>query len=283
MISMARETVKMLVLETDETHPKTMKESGDFGQIINRFFTEAGENHDPPLGIETDMHFVVEAPENGHEGHVPKASEIPEDVHAILITGSMYDAHSDEGWVQKLRDLVTELWQTRPDMKFAGICFGHQLLARTLGAEVESTPGEKWELAHTEMDLTYVGQKLFRTEDKTLDVHQMHQDQVTTVPSSKTTALLRPDQNVHVWASTEHTKIQGLYIRDRLFSSQGHLGFDETMVKRQVELRIKSGAIKEKDREEVEYANETAHLEHDGEVVAAAILRFFHGDDHDVD
>ncbi|KAF2215627.1 hypothetical protein CERZMDRAFT_109549 [Cercospora zeae-maydis SCOH1-5] len=280
---MKRETVRMLVLETDETHPKTMREIGGFGEIIDRFFTHAGDSHDPPLGTETEMHFVVDDPENGHHGHVPLASEIPSDIHAILITGSMYDAHGNDPWIQELCGLITELWQTRPEMKFAGICFGHQLLARTLGASVEATPGEQWELAHTTMDLTYIGKKLFKTDDKVLEVHQMHQDQVTTVPSHETTTLLQPDQNVHVWASTEHTKIQGLYIRDRLFSSQGHLGLNAKMVKRQVEMRIQAGVIKEKDREEVEYANETAHLEHDGDIIAAAILRFFYGDDHDVD
>lgn len=60
MISKARETVKMLVLETDQTDPNTMEESGSFGQIIDRLFTTAGNNHDPPLGIEVEMLFVVE-------------------------------------------------------------------------------------------------------------------------------------------------------------------------------------------------------------------------------
>jgi GMP synthase-like glutamine amidotransferase len=163
------------------------------------------------------------------------------------------------------------------------VCFGHQLLARTLGAEVEQAESEKWELSHTTMDLSPCGQKLFRTKDKTLAVHQMHQDHVTTLPSSETTNLLTPGTKVHIWASTEHTKIQGLYIRDRLFTSQGHLGFDETGVRRQIELRLDSGAIDDDDAKEVAYADATAHLKHDGEIVAAAILRFFHGDDHDVE
>jgi hypothetical protein len=55
-------TVKMLVLETDEPHLKTMQECGSFGEIIGNLFKKAGEEHDPPLGIETDMHFVVEDP-----------------------------------------------------------------------------------------------------------------------------------------------------------------------------------------------------------------------------
>lgn len=133
------------------------------------------------------------------------------------------------------------------------------------------------------MDLTSIGQKLFQTNDQTIAVHQMHQDQVKTVPSSETTDLLDPNMKCHIWASTEHTEIQGLYIRDRLFTSQGHLGFDETMVKRQIELRQEAGVIDGDDVKEVAYADETAHLRHDGVVVAAAIVRFFHGDDHDID
>jgi len=195
----------------------------------------------------------------------------------------MYDAHGNDPWIQSLRSLISELWRTRPEMKFAGICFGHQLLALTLGAKVEPTQGRKWELAHTKMDLTTVGQRLFRTRSKQLAVHQMHQDQVTSVPSCETSDLLSEGMKVHVWASTEHTEIQGLYIRDRLFSSQGHLELGQEMVRKQVGLRQESGAIGEKDVEEVKYAEETAHLEHDGQVVAGAVLRFFHGDNHEID
>lgn len=196
----------------------------------------------------------------------------------------MYDAHGDDPWIRALTHTIYGLWKTRPQIKFAGICFGHQILARTLGANIEPTPGDAWELAHTSLGLTEVGKKLMKTTENSINVHQMHQDQVMTVPSSRSTDLLKPQEKVHVWASSEHTEIQGLYIRDRLFSSQGHLGFDEQMVKQEVDARIRSGAIKPgKHGEQVKYAEETAHFEHDGEVIAAAILRFFHGDDHDID
>ncbi|KAF4554698.1 Glutamine amidotransferase class-I-like protein [Elsinoe fawcettii] len=281
---MARDTVRMLVLETDENHPDDKREKGGFGDMFNKLFRTAGDNHDPPLGIDVEMHYVVDDPDNGHHGHVPRASEIPDDVTAILITGSMYDAHGNNPWIKSLLSLLRDLWTTRPEMKFSGVCFGHQLLSRLLGAKVESHPGEQWELSHTSMDLTPVGQKLFKTNDKKLSLHQMHQDQVSTIPDTKSAnGLLKDGQKVHIWASSGHTEVQGLYIRDRLFSSQGHLGFDAKMVHRQIELRQKSGGITEEDGAEVDEAAEKAHLEHDGEVVAAAILRFFHGDDHDVD
>lgn len=62
---------------------------------------------------------------------------------------------------------------------------------------------------------------------------------------------------------------------DRLFSTQAHLAFDKDMVQRQIEMRIESGGIQ--DMEHADRAAETAHLEHDGDVVAAAILRLFSG------
>ncbi|PNS21653.1 hypothetical protein CAC42_1507 [Sphaceloma murrayae] len=281
---MTRDTIQMLVLETDEPHPDDKQESGRFGDVLNQLFKSAGDAHSPPLGISTEMHYVVDDPPNGHHGHVPRATEIPSSVTAILITGSTYDAHGNDPWIQSLLSLLRDLWTTRPDMKFSGVCFGHQLLSRLLGAKVESHPSELWELSHTEMQLSSIGRKLFKTDDQKLSLHQMHQDQVTTIPDAESSdGLLKEGQKVHVWASSGHTEVQGLYIRDRLFSSQGHLGFDEKMVRRQIELRQESGGITEGDREEVDEAGEKAHLKHDGEVVAGAILRFFHGDDHDID
>lgn len=175
---------------------------------------------------------------------------------------------------------MLDVWVQRPDMRFSGVCFGHQVLCRTFGSKVDSTPGSEWELSHTEIKLSELGKKLFRTEKPSIHLHQMHQDHVVNAPSHKTTDLLREDQIVHVWGSSETTKVQGIYLQDRLFTTQGHLGFDEKMVKRQIDMRIESGGIKDEDNPDA--AKELAHMEHDGEVVAGAILRLFHGEDTDI-
>lgn len=94
--------VRMLVLETDEPHPDTQEETGSFGQVLHNLLREAGEDHDPKLGIETMMQYAVE-PDGGK---IPKPEEISDDIHAILITGSVYDAHSDETWILKLMDFI---------------------------------------------------------------------------------------------------------------------------------------------------------------------------------
>jgi len=152
-----------------------------------------------------------------------------------------------------------------------------------LGSKVEPVASGKWELAYTAVDLSPVGEKLFDgdVENGKVHLHQMHQDHVVNAPSPESCKLLEKGTKVHVWGSSDHTKVQGVYIRDRLFTSQGHLGFDEEMVKTQMQMRVKSGGIE--DEEHVEEAADTADWEHDGKVVAQAMLRFFHGEDCDVD
>jgi len=153
-----------------------------------------------------------------------------------------------------------------------------------LGSTVESVPSGEWELAHTAINLSPVGEKLFNgdAKDGKIHLHEMHQDHVVEPPSVESSdGLLKKGTKVHVWGSSDHTKVQGVYIRDRIFTTQGHLGFDEEQVKRQMEMRVESGGIE--DKEHAEKAADTADMEHDGEVVAQAMLRFFHGEDHDVD
>lgn len=99
--SEAPNKVRMMVFETDDPHPDTEREKGSFGQVFDKLFKTAGDNHDPPLGIETAMKFVVEP----KGGKVPSVDDL-KDVHAILITGSMFDAHGDDEWILKLMKLL---------------------------------------------------------------------------------------------------------------------------------------------------------------------------------
>jgi hypothetical protein len=101
-ISKHDDKVRMLVLETDAVHPDTHKEIGSFGEVFNDLLVRAGDAHDPQLGIETIMQYIVE-PDGGR---VPDHSDIPKDLHAILITGSEWDAHGDDEWIHKLMEFI---------------------------------------------------------------------------------------------------------------------------------------------------------------------------------
>ncbi|KAF2874715.1 class I glutamine amidotransferase-like protein [Massariosphaeria phaeospora] len=271
------EKVRMLVLETDETHPDTYEEKGSFGEILHDLLQKAGAEHDPQLGIETMMQYVVE--DDG--GRVPEPADITDDIHAILITGSEYDAHGDVKWVLKLVDLIQHIWINRLDIRFSGICFGHQVICRALGSAVEPHENGEWELSHTPIKLSDIGRSLFNlpATEEYVYLHQMHADCVAFPPSSETTCRLDTDTKVHVWGTSDHTSVQGVYIPRRLFTTQGHMEFDEKMVRRQLELRVKSGALEEGRADE---ATEKADWMHDGLVFAKAVLRFFHGDDDKV-
>ncbi|RGP78181.1 glutamine amidotransferase [Fusarium longipes] len=275
--SIDSDVVKIFVLETDTPHPDTQTERGSFGEIVHHHFSKAGKEHHPPLGVETEQVFVVT--EEG--GRMPKVEEF-DGYDGLLITGSMYDAHGDNPWIHELLDLLRQLWTKRPDFHFTGVCFGHQVLTRLLGGKVGPSPTNDWELGHNAITLTPVGKRLFRTRDDKVFLHQMHQDQVLEGPSIESSnGLLPEDTDIHIWGRSDHTPIQGLYIPNRLFTTQAHLAFDEDMVKRQIQMRVESGGIK--DLEHADKAAETADLEHDGDLVASAILRLFRYDDDGMD
>ena len=267
--------VRLMVLETDTPHPDTFSDRGSFGKIVHSHFSLAGRAHHPPLGVETDQIFVVtEQP----GGRIPALHEF-DSFDGLLITGSVYDAHGDNEWILQLLDLLRKLWISRPDFHFVGVCFGHQLLARLLGGEVGPAPSQDWELGHSRIELTPTGQRIFRTLEDHIHLHQMHQDQVVRAPTAASAGaeLLAHDTDVLVWGRSEHTPVQGLYIPNRLFTTQAHLAFDEDMVKRQIQIRVDAGGIK--DLEHADRAAETAYLEHDGVEVAKAVLRLFVFDD----
>jgi GMP synthase-like glutamine amidotransferase len=180
-------------------------------------------------------------------------------------------------------DQFSDLYVKRPDIKLTGICFGHQLICRLLGATVAAAPSGDWELGHSAITLTPVGKRLFCTDDDVIYLHQMHQDHVVAPPTPASSRGLIPDDTkVHVWGSSAHTAVQGVFIGNRVFTTQAHLAFDEEMVRRQIRMRVDQGSITESDREHVDEAKKTAHLQHDGEIVAAAVLRFFHDEDEAV-
>ena len=270
--------VRLMVLETDKPHPDTYSERGSFGQILHNHFGKAGAAHHPPLGVETDQVFVVS--EQG--GRIPTVQDFDR-FDGLLITGSVYDAHGNNEWILKLLELLKTLWIKRPDFRFLGVCFGHQLLARLRGGSVGPAPSQDWELGHCRITLTPVGQRLFRTREDHVHLHQMHQDHVVSPPTAASAGpdMLSPDTEIACWGRSEHTPVQGLYIPNRLFTTQAHLAFDEDMVKRQIQIRVDGGGIK--DLEHADRAAETAHLEHDGVEVAKAILRIFVYDDDGMD
>lgn len=95
------ERLRILVLETDKTHPDTQNRRGSFGDVFDDLFREAADDHDPPLHIDVDMRFVVEP----KGGKIPRLEDF-DGVSAVLLTGSTFDAHGEDEWIMKLMALL---------------------------------------------------------------------------------------------------------------------------------------------------------------------------------
>jgi len=100
---------------------------------------------------------------------------------------------------------------------------------------------------------------LFRAKEK-IFLHEMHMDHVVDNPTSKSSNdLIHDDTSVVVWGSSKSIPIQGIYICEGLFTTQGHLGYDEKMVKKHVDSRFENGLIGEE--KQAEKAKEKAGLD----------------------
>ncbi|WVZ77645.1 hypothetical protein U9M48_025490 [Paspalum notatum var. saurae] len=69
-------------------------------------------------------------------------------VRRFVVSGSPEDAHGDEPWVRRLCTLVPTLHAM--ERRILGVCFGHQVLCRALGALVCEIPAGARVLAYSE-------------------------------------------------------------------------------------------------------------------------------------
>ena len=63
-------------------------------------------------------------------------NEYPYDIqvcNAYITTGSKASVYENHAWIQTLQDFIHRLYEN--DKKLVAICFGHQLVAQTLGGK----------------------------------------------------------------------------------------------------------------------------------------------------
>ena len=128
----------------------------------------------------------------------PTAADL-EGVAGVLIGGSgNYGARGEEAWLhgatQFLREQVIE-----PGVPLFGVCFGLQLLGRTLGVDVIHDP-ERREVGSYEIVLSEEAKScsLFGTLPERFYAQQGHNDRITHLPEG--TTLLAANNNAPVQA-----------------------------------------------------------------------------------
>ncbi|PLN79394.1 Aldedh-domain-containing protein [Aspergillus taichungensis] len=212
-------SLRIAVLECDTPIDPLRERYGTYGDFFKRLLhtslQELGKD-------ETNLHITKWDVVNNTNYPDPKEYD------ALLLSGSKYDAWSDEPWILSLTDYVKRI-HAQQGTPIVGICFGHQIVARALGMRVGRSDAG-WEIAVLPISLGEAGRKLFQRD--TLSLHQMHRDIVIEVP--KECANL---------GSTVLCEVQGLYQPQRLLTVQGHPEYDEFVETKLIEMRTAAGVF----------------------------------------
>jgi GMP synthase-like glutamine amidotransferase len=186
-----RAPLKICILDNDHLDPSVAGTYVSYGAMTEKMFAAAGvawrfERFDTLQGRYPDDFDAYDA---------------------VLLTGSKADSFSDEPWVRTLREHVGGLLRRRKTL--LGICFGHQLIAHCLGAEVGRAP-QGWGMGR--MAYEWVGPQ--PPKAGVLNLLASHQDQVLSLPVGAT-----------LLARSDFCPIAAYAIDDNVFCIQPHPEF----------------------------------------------------------
>jgi GMP synthase-like glutamine amidotransferase len=154
------------LLACDEVAERFRHIAGGYQQMFERLLSP----HMPELRM---TRFDVQA------GDIPAD---PRTCDAWITTGSRASVYDDAGWIRSAENFIRKVADS--ERPFVGICFGHQLLARTLGAEVKRAPGG-WGVGVLPMNVLQP-EHWMTPELSTVRLQYMHADQVTEPPAGAT-------------------------------------------------------------------------------------------------
>jgi GMP synthase-like glutamine amidotransferase len=234
--------MKLCILDNDNLDPAVVDTYVSYGVMTEKMFAAAGV----PWRFERF---------NTTRGEYPASFDAYD---AVLLTGSKADAFSDEPWVRTLRERTGELLKQRK--KLLGICFGHQLIACCLGADV-GRAAQGWGMGR--MRYEWVGPTPLKpaAADATFDLLASHQDQVRSLPEGAT-----------LLARSEFCPIAAYSVDDRVLCIQPHPEFVEDYSAWILSKRPESVPADRRDAVRAEMA-----LPHDGLAVARYMRDFIEG------
>jgi GMP synthase-like glutamine amidotransferase len=137
------------------------------------------------------------------------------DCDGWLITGSRFGAYEDHPWIPPLEQFIRDSFAASVPM--VGICFGHQIIAQSMGGKVEKYSGG-WA----------VGAQDYAFGDQKMTLNAWHQDQVTRAP-----------EGAQVIASNAFCANAALLYPGHALTVQPHPEFQPKFVKSLMEVRGK--------------------------------------------
>ncbi|KAF5094136.1 hypothetical protein D0Z03_002175 [Geotrichum reessii] len=245
--------IRVAIIEADTPVPTVLEKEGTYGTIFSNLLINAGLSTDT---TKYSTHYIVEHPEN-----LPNLNDPADKIDAVLISGSKYNSYDDIDWINKLVDFINAA--ISKGVRVVGICFGHQVIGRALGAKIGVNP-KGWEISATPMTLTDKGKEVLselnETADGTVSIMQMHQDIVFDVPVG-----------YELLAYNDVCGVQGFYKRGSVWTVQGHPEFNEFIETSLISLRRDRGLFQ---AEFAEDGLKRASNRHDGPAIAKSIVRF---------
>jgi GMP synthase (glutamine-hydrolysing) len=165
---------------------------------------------------------------------------------------SVTDAHS---WIASAEDLVRDA--LAEEVPFVGICFGHQLAARVLGAEV-TRAADGWQVGVQDYEVVTTRAWMGAAPPRSVALLASHEDQVTAVPAG-----------AELLTRAGGCPVAGLVIGERAWTLQPHPEFAPPLAAHLLDQRVDLiGAAR------VAAARTTLDRPLDREVVAHWITRF---------
>ncbi len=177
------------LLLCDHLDPDVAEVVGDYTELFPAAFG--------PAGIDLRVYDVT-------AGQFPATTD---ECDGWVISGSRRSVYEDEGWIRDLHDVAHELvTRERP---VAGICFGHQLIARTLGGTVERAE-VGWGVGVREFRVVAPGPTM-DPDTMSFSILTSHRDQVLVLP-----------EGAQLVATAEYCPVGAYRIGEHVLCVQGH-------------------------------------------------------------
>jgi hypothetical protein len=149
--------VRLALLEADTPVPGIKAKYQSYGGVFTHLFKRACASFAHPVSLESQLSLSSHDIVNDLNAYPD-----PESIDAILITGSKFNAFDNDEWILRLVQFTKRCLEDGR-VRVIGVCFGHQIIGRALGAELgRNTRG--WEISVVEHELTEEGRKVFGLE-----------------------------------------------------------------------------------------------------------------------
>lgn len=186
--------MKLGILQCDDVRQSLQPEFGDYASMFKALFEPAYSN------LELHFYRVI-------DGQFPLHVN---ECDAYICSGSKWSVNDNEPWIRELEHFIRALYIGKKGL--VGICFGHQLIAKALGGEVEKSPSG-WGIGIAYSNLM-VEQRWMQPKQSNIALVVCHQDQVCKLPP-----------NAKVLLSNDFCRYSMFQVDSHFLGLQGHPEF----------------------------------------------------------